>query len=359
MRDLLILIVHLITTVIRLAKPGGVRAVVAESVLVRHQLLIGNRSRRRSPNLRIQDRLIAGFCSLWIKPSRFRRLAIQFKPSTFLSFHRALVRQKYRMLFSPKRRIQPGPKGPPAELIHAVVEMKTRNPTWGCPKIADQINLAFGTSINKDVVRRILARHFRPEPGSGPSWLTFLGHAKDSLWSLDLFCCESIMLRTHWVLVVMDHYSRRIIGFGIHAGVVNGEALCRMFKQAIRGVTTVPRYLSSDHDPLYRFHQWEANLRILGITEIKTVPEVPWSHPFVERLIGTCRRECLDRLLFWTATDLERKLLSFRDYYNGYRSHSALKGQTPITNAESKGAELKRYGWQAHCRGLYQTPIAA
>ena len=157
----------------------------------------------------------------------------------------------------------------------------------------------------------------------------------------------------------MDHYARRIIGFGIHVGVVNGEALCRIFKQAIRGATTLPKYLSSDHDPLYRFHQWEANLRILGVTEIKTVPYVPWSHPFIERLIGTIRRECLDRLLFWTATDLELKLLSFRDYYNRYRTHSALEGQTPIKALKSKQAELKRYRWQSHCRGLYQTPIAA
>jgi len=67
----------------------------------------------------------------------------------------------------------------------------------------------------------------------------------------------------------------------------------------------------------------------------------------------------LDRLLFWTVTDLELKLLSFRDYYNRYRTHSALEGQTPIKNPESKGVELKRYGWQTHCRGLYQTPIAA
>ena len=86
MRDLLILIVHFITTVIRLAKPGGLRAVVAESVLAKHQLLIVNRSRRRAPNLRIRDRLIAGLCSLWIKPSRFQRVAILFKPSTLLSF---------------------------------------------------------------------------------------------------------------------------------------------------------------------------------------------------------------------------------------------------------------------------------
>jgi len=68
---------------------------------------------------------------------------------------------------------------------------------------------------------------------------------------------------------------------------------------------SLPKYVSSDHDPLYRFHQWQANCRVLGITESKTVPYIPWSHPFVERLIGTIRRERLDQLLFWTAADLE------------------------------------------------------
>src|SRR5215469_14609934 len=206
MRDLLILVVHLMTTVCRLAGPGGLRAVVAESVLTKPQMLILNRSRRRAPNLRIQDRFIAGLCSLWIEPSRLRKVALAFKTSTLLSFHRALVQRKYRLLFSPKQRTKPGPKGPAGDLIRAVVEMKQRNSTWGCPQIADQINLAFGTSINKDVVRRILALHYQPAPNAdGPSWLTFLGHTKDSLWSLDLFCCESMMLRTLWVLVVMDH----------------------------------------------------------------------------------------------------------------------------------------------------------
>jgi putative transposase len=131
MRDLLVLIAHLITMVFRLARPVGLRAVIAESVLARHQLLILNRSRRRSPNLRIRDRLIAGFRSLWIKPSRFRRVAILFKSSTLFSFHRALVRRKYQLLFSPKRKTKPGPKGPEADVIRAVVEMKQRNPTWG------------------------------------------------------------------------------------------------------------------------------------------------------------------------------------------------------------------------------------
>jgi putative transposase len=74
----------------------------------------------------------------------------------------------------------------------------------------------------------------------------------------------------------MDQFTRRIIGFGIHAGIVNGMALCRMFNRAIRA-QQLPRYLSSDHDPLYRFHQWQANLRVLDITEVKTVPYVPLS----------------------------------------------------------------------------------
>ena len=109
---------------------------------------------------------------------------------------------------------------------------------------------------------------------AGPSWLTFLGHMKDSLWSLDLFRCESATLRTHWVLVVMDQFTRRIVGFGVHGGIVDGVALCRMFNRAVRG-QSLPKYLSSDHDPLYRFHQWQANLRVLEVTEIKTVFYVP------------------------------------------------------------------------------------
>ncbi len=148
--------------------------------------------------------------------ARVIRSAIVLRPSTILEFHRALRTRKYRWLFSPTRR-RTGPKGPSKALVDAIVDMKRRNPRWGCPRIAQQIALAFAVDIDKDVVRRVLATHSRPAPHSGgPSWLTFLGHAKDSLWSIDLFRCESAILRSHWVLVVMDQYTRRIVGFGIH-----------------------------------------------------------------------------------------------------------------------------------------------
>ena len=165
---------------------------VAESVLLRQQLLILNRSRQRSPNLRSSDRPVAGLCALLIRPARLIRSAIVLKPSTLLSLHQALRNRKYRLLFSSRRRGRPGPKGLSQELIEAVVQTKQRNPSWGCPRIAQQIALAFDIPIDKDVVRRVLASHYRPERDSGgPSWLTFLGHLKDSLWSIDLFQCES------------------------------------------------------------------------------------------------------------------------------------------------------------------------
>jgi putative transposase len=360
-RDLGVLLLHLLATVARLAGPGGARSVVAESVLVKHQLLILNRARKRSPNLRLSDRMVAGVCALLMRPRRLIRSAIVLKPSTLLRLHRALTTRKYRRLFSTKVPTKPGPKGPSQEVVAAVVDMKRRNPSWGCPRVAQQIALAFSIPINKDVVRRILAVRYQPGPDSaGPSWLTLLGHAKDSLWSLDLFRCESAVLRTHWVLVVMDQWTRRIVGFGVHRGVVDGVELCRMFNQATR-CQPPPTYLSSDHDPLYQFHQWKANLRILDVKEIKTVPYVPLSHPFVERLIGTIRRECLDRTLFWTAADLEMKLLDFQRYYNGHRAHAGLDGRTPdpITDRGWARAGVSSYRWQPHCRGLYQTPIAA
>src|SRR3979490_1333390 len=245
MRDLAILFLHLLATVARLVGPGGVRSVVAESVLVKQQLLILNRSRTRSPNLRLPDRVVAGLCALVMRPGRLIRSAIVLKPSTLLSLHRALIQRKYRRLFSSKGPMKPGPKGPSQDVIAAVVDMKQRNPIWGCPRIAQQITLAFGIPMNKDVVRRILAARYQPKPDSaGPPWLTVLGHAKDSLWSLDLFRCESAVLHTHWVPVVMDQWTRRIAGFAVPRGALEGVALCQMFNRATRRQPP-PKYLSS------------------------------------------------------------------------------------------------------------------
>lgn len=359
MRDVIYLLFHLLTTLAKLIRPGGSRTVIAENLLLKQQLIIHRRSRQRAPNLSTQDRALLGFWSLFMNPRRIVRSAIIIKPSTLLSFHNALKKRKYRLLYSPRGGRKPGPKGPSKEVISAIVEMKQRNPRYGCPRIAQQINLAFGLDLDKDTVRRVLAVHYKPDPvNRGPSWLTTIGHAKDSLWSVDLFRCESILLKSHWVMVVMDQYTRRIIGFAVYAGDVDGPSLCRMFNEATSR-QGFPERISTDNDPLFQYHRWKANLRILEIEEIKSLPHVPMSHPFVERLIGSVRRELLDQTFFWTATDLENKLRDYQAYYNEHRCHSSRDGTTPVERSNKNVVDLNCYRWEKHCRGLFQLPIAA
>jgi len=141
------------------------------------------------------------------------------------------VRSKNQRMCNTNRHRKPGPKSPLRELINAIIEMKQRNPQFGCPRIAEILALTFGIPSDKDVVRRVLAKHNQPTPRdpAGPSWLTFIGHARDSLRCVDLFRCESFNLQSYWVLLMIDLWSRRIVGFGIHQGSVDGVALCRMY----------------------------------------------------------------------------------------------------------------------------------
>ena len=201
--------------------------------MVKQQWIISHRSQRRAPSLTVRDRVVLGLTTLFVYPRRLAKLGVLVKPATLLKFHRALVARKYRWLFSATGRRKPGPKGPSAELIAAIVEMKQRNPRFGCVRIAQEITHAFGVEIDKDVVRRVLLKHYRPAPGGGgPSWLTFFAEAKDSLWSVDLFRVESILFTSHWVMLVMDVYTRRIVGFGVAPAVMDGVSVCRMFNEA-------------------------------------------------------------------------------------------------------------------------------
>ena len=120
-----------------------------------------------------------------------------------------------------------------------------------------------------------------------------------------------------------------------------------------------PECISTDNDPLYQYKQWKANLRILEIGEIKSLPHVPLSHPFVERLIGSIRRELLDQTLFWTATDLENKLRDYQSYYNEHRAHTGRDGATPVDSSSGKVVDIDSYRWKKHCRSLFQLPVAA
>lgn len=261
------LFVHFTCTVFKLLKPGGVKAVMAENLALKQQLLTLNRNRQRSPTLTTFDRFFYGLLCFLINKSRINQIAVILKPTTILKFHKALVKRKYKELYSNKSPKKPGRKAPDQALIDLVIEMKIKNSLFGYGRIAMQIYEAFGIKISRFAVGRILRKHFKNKPpnnNDGPSWLTFLGHLKDSLWSINLFRCQSIFLKSHWVMVVIDQHTRRIIGFAVHTGTCDGIAYCCMFNKIIAGKQR-PKYLSSDNDPIFQFHRRKANLRVIGI----------------------------------------------------------------------------------------------
>lgn len=310
------------------------------------------------------DRFLYGFLAMLIGERRLQIVAVILKPATVLAFHKALVKRKYSVLYSNRVKRDPGRKKRDLVLIDLVIEMKRRNPSFGYGRISMQIFEAFGISISRFAVGRLLRKNRHKLPsGDGPSWLTSIGHIKDSLWSVDLSRCESAVLKSHWVIAVIDQFTRRIIGFAVHAGDCNGIAYCRMFNQIIAG-KPLPKYLSSDNDSLFLFHRWKANFCVLEIDEMKSVPGTPTSHPFIERVIGTTRRECLDQLVFCNKLDLQRKLDRFQAYYNEDRVHSSLNLKTPKAMARESvenqnTASLEEYRWHSRCGGLYQLPMAA
>ena len=194
-----------IRVMLKLSRPGGAKAMAAENIVLRQQLIALSRHHKRSPKLNTSDRILFGFLCGLINPKRIIKVAIVIKPSTIIKFHKALVKRKYQWLFSDEKPRKSGPKGPSDEIVRLIVEMKKRNPRYGYLRIAMQIQNAFNIGLDEGVVRRVLNKHYKPSPfsGNGPSWLTFIGQLKDSLWSVDLFRCESILLKSYWVMILM------------------------------------------------------------------------------------------------------------------------------------------------------------
>ena len=239
MKEAITFLICFLSVLLKMIKPGGGKAIAAENLAIKQQLIVIKRKSKvsKSPPLTPFQRIFFSFLSYFMSEDQIKQMAVIISPNTIFKYHQLLKKRKYRLLFSSnnsQRRL--GPKGPSKEVIDAVVEMKRRNPRMGCPKIALTISKVFGIDIDKDKVRRILSKYYHPNPFDhhGPSWLTFLGQAKDSLWSLDLFRAESIHLKTHWIMLVMDQYTRKIVALSaFRADALCGANVCAMFNKII------------------------------------------------------------------------------------------------------------------------------
>ena len=185
MKEILELTINFICTLFKLLKAGGTKAVIAENLALKHQLIILNRRNKRAPKLNTSDRLLFGLIPFLVTKQRIKRISVILKPGTILRFHKALVQRKYSKLFSNKSKRKTGRKGPDQALIDLVIKIKGHNPRIGYGRIAMQLYHEFGIKISRFAVGRILRKHYdknNPSQGNGPSWLSFIEHMKDSLW---------------------------------------------------------------------------------------------------------------------------------------------------------------------------------
>jgi len=171
---------------------------VAENIALRQQLITLNRKRNRAPRLTTQERWLFGLAVSLISYTRLQKIAIALKPATLLKFHKALVEQKYNLLYSSNGNKKPGRKAPTQKMIDLIIEIKQRNPRYGYRRIAMQIYQSFGITISCFAVGRIIRKHhtlFPFENNAGPSWLSFIGNTTDSLWSIDFSNANPLHLK--------------------------------------------------------------------------------------------------------------------------------------------------------------------
>jgi putative transposase len=218
-----------------------------------------------------------------------------------------------------------GERGRPAlakDIRQLIRRMSRENPLWVAPKIHGEL-LKLGIEISKSTVSKYLVRH-RGSPSQ--SWRTFLeNHVKDIV-SADFFTVPTIRFQILYVFVVLAHERRRILHFAVTQHPT-AEWTAHQLREAYPW-DTAPRFLLRDRDRIFG-EQFVGQAQAMGIEEVLSTPRSPWQRAYVERLIGTIRRECLDHVIVFNETSLRRHLQGFCDYYHRSRTHMSLQKDAP------------------------------
>jgi putative transposase len=197
------------------------------------------------------------------------------------------------------------------------------NPTWGAPRIVGELQ-KLGIEVAKSTVEKY---RVRPRTPPSPTWKTFLNnHVKDSI-ALDFFVVPTASHRMLFVLVILAHERRRVVHFNVTAHPT-AEWTAQQVVEAFPW-DEVPRYLLRDRDRIYAT-AFRQRVRNMDIEEVIITARSPWQNPYVEQLIGSIRRECLDDIIVLSERHLKRVLTSYIDYYHRWRTHRALDMDPPM-----------------------------
>jgi transposase InsO family protein len=292
------------------------RALVLENLALRHQLAVLQRAAPR-PRLRTADRLLWVLLSrLW---SRWTDAVLIVQPATVIRWQRT----GFTLFWTWKsRRNGPGRSAVAPEVRTLIRRMSQANALWGAPRIHGELQ-KLGIEISQATVSKYVVRRRTPP---SQTWRTFLTNHVQTLVSVDFFTVPTVTFKVLFVFVILAHDRRRVV----HVNVTDAPTAQWTAQQLVEAFpwNTAPRYLLRDRDAVYGV-VFSSRVQSLGVHEVKIAPRSPWQNPYVERLIGTLRRECLDHILVLNEHHLRRLLRDYLLYYHHARTHLSLDKDSP------------------------------
>ena len=286
-----------------------------EILALRHQLAVANRSRRPRLRLTTVDRVLWAWLShRWCG---WRSALHVVQPATVLAWHR----RGFRLFWTWKSRHRTGRPAVPADVRALIREMSTANPLWGAPRIHGELQ-KLGISVSQSTVAKYMRRQRRPP---SQTWRTFLTNHASQIMAADLFVVPTVTFRLLFVLVILAHDRRRIV----HVAVTEHPTAAWTAQQLRNAFSEneAPRYLLHDRDSV--FADVATTIAGMNTQAVRTAPRSPWQNAYVERVIGSIRRECLDHVIVMNAAGLHRVLRDYVAYYMRSRTHLALDKDTP------------------------------
>ena len=201
--------------------------------------------------------------------------------------------------------------------------MSKENPTWGAPRIQSELTL-LGHAVAESTVAKYMTH--RTEPPS-QTWRTFLANHVPDLVGIDFFTVPTATFRILYCFVVLRHDRRRVVHFNVTSTPTADWAAQQMIDAF--PFVEAPQYVIRDRDSIYGNYFCD-RIKSMGIEEVPIAPRSPWQDPYCERVIGSIRGECLNRLIILNEVHLKRILTDYFDYYHRLRTHLSLDRNSPV-----------------------------
>lgn len=298
-----------------------------EIAALHHQLLVYQRKDKR-PKIKPTDRILWPLISkLW---PGWKDALYFVKPATIIAWRRKNFKEHWTKLC---RNGKPGRPATDPEIVCLIRDMSKANPFWGSPRIRDELN-KIGISLAKSTIEKYMVKHRKPP---SPTWRVFLNNHVKDLVSTDFFIVPTMKNSVLFVFLILSHDRRRVVHFNVTEHPTakwTTQQIVEAFPWEI-----APRYLLRDRDKIYGSF-FQDRVKNMDIKEVKIAPRSPWQSPYVERIIGSIRRECLDHMIVFNESHLKKILTSYLSYYHLYRTHLTLDGDCP----ESRTVQTKEMG---------------